>query len=159
MKDLKVNGEKVLVRVDFNVPMDETHKITDDTRIRAALPTIRHLLAEGAAVILLSHWGRPLRKPLPDGRPDTQSFTLRHLVDHLSGLLGRPVGFAPDCVGPEAEAPAAAMRPGEVLLLENTRFHAGEEKGDAELARRMAALGTVYVNDAFGAAHRAHAST
>lgn len=159
MKDLKVNGEKVLVRVDFNVPMDGAHKITDDTRIRAALPTIRHLLAGGAAVILLSHLGRPLKKLLPDGRPDTRAFTLRHVVDHLSGLLGRPVGFASDCVGPEAEALAASLRPGDVLLLENTRFHAGEEKGDPELARRMAALGSVYVNDAFGTAHRAHAST
>ena len=160
MEHLNVNGKKVLVRVDFNVPLDKnTFQITDDTRIRGALPTIKKLLEMGAAVILCSHLDRPLKKLKEDGSIDTQRFTLRHLVDHLSQLLNINVHFAPDCVGPDAERAAAMLQPGEVLLLENTRFHKGEEKGDEALAFQMAKLADFYINDAFGAAHRAHAST
>jgi phosphoglycerate kinase len=160
MKNLDLKGKKALVRVDFNVPLDkESFAITDDTRIRAALPTIRHLLAEGAAVILMSHLGRPLKKKKEDGSIDRESFTLAHLVDHLSQELGRTVQFCPETVGEKARSMAAALQPGEVLLLENTRFYPGEEKGDEALAGQMAELGDVYVNDAFGTAHRKHAST
>lgn len=160
MEHLNVNGKKVLVRVDFNVPLDKnTFQITDDTRIRGALPTIKKLLEMGAAVILCSHLDRPLKKLKEDGSIDVQRFTLRHLVGHLSQLLNTEVRFAPDCVGPDAERAAAMLQPGEVLLLENTRFHKGEEKGDEALAFQMAKLADFYINDAFGAAHRAHAST
>lgn len=153
------NGKKVLVRVDFNVPLDEKHQITDDTRIRGALPTIRYLLDQNAAVILMSHLGRPQKKKLADGSLDREKFTLSHLVGRLSDLLGRPVRFAGDVVGEEAIEKAGGLRPGEVLLLENTRFEPGEEKGDKELAEKMSRLADYYVNDAFGTAHRAHAST
>ncbi|RMF22047.1 MAG: phosphoglycerate kinase [Bacteroidetes bacterium] len=159
MQNLDVQNKKVLLRVDFNVPLDAEHRILDDTRIRKALPTIQHLLDNGAAVILLSHLGRPQKKKLPDGSLDVERFTLRHLVPHLSELLGREVLFCPEPVGEQAAQMAAALQPGQVLLLENTRFHPGETKGDEELARQWAALADVYVNDAFGTAHRAHAST
>lgn len=152
-------GKKALVRVDFNVPLNDKHQITDDTRMRAALPTLRRILAEGGAVILMSHLGRPMKKRLPDGSLDRESFTLHHLTDHLSELLERPVKFCSQTVGEEAEKMAAALQSGEVLLLENTRFEEGEKKGDKELAKKMARLGDVYINDAFGTAHRAHAST
>ncbi len=151
IEDIDVKGKHVLVRVDFNVPTKEG-KVGDDTRIRAALPTIEYLLGQGAAVILCSHLGRP------KGGPDPK-YTLKPVAEHLSGLLGKPVAFAEDCVGPAAEAAAKALQPGEVLVLENTRFHPEEEKNDLELAKQMASLAQVYVNDAFGTAHRAHSST
>ncbi|MGB3778668.1 MAG: phosphoglycerate kinase [Tunicatimonas sp.] len=151
--DINFSGKKALVRVDFNVPLDADHAITDDTRMQAAVPTIRKILNDGGAAILMSHLGRP-----KDG-PDEKN-SLKHLVKHLLELLGGThVHFASDCVGPEAEQQARELPMGEVLLLENTRFHAGETKGDEALAKQMAKLGDVYVNDAFGSAHRAHSST
>ncbi|RAK66185.1 phosphoglycerate kinase [Hymenobacter edaphi] len=145
-------GKKALVRVDFNVPLDKDFRITDDTRIRAATRTIQKILADGGAVILMSHLGRP------KGGPEDK-YSLRHLVQRLSQEYGTPVRFANDAVGEEAAAQAAALQPGEILLLENLRFHPEEEKGDAAFAQRLAGLGDVYVNDAFGTAHRRHAST
>ena len=155
LRDLDLNGKRVLVRVDFNVPLDEKDGqmvITDDTRIRETLPTLNHLLNAGAKVILCSHLGRP------KGQRDPRQ-SLAPVAPALAALIGRPVEFASDCIGPEAEAKAAALPAGGVLLLENTRFHAGEEKNDPELARGLAALAEVFVNDAFGSAHRAHSST
>ena len=149
--DIDVKGKRVLVRVDYNVPIKDA-KVTDDTRIVAAMPTVEYLLAHGAAVILFSHLGRP------KGGPDPK-YSLRPVAAHLSGLMGKPVAFADDCVGPVAQAAAKALKPGEILVLENTRFHPEEEKNDPELAKKMASLADIYVNDAFGSAHRAHAST
>jgi phosphoglycerate kinase len=151
VKDIDLKGKRVLMRVDFNVPMQDG-KVTDDKRIRASLLTIQYVLDQGASLILMSHLGRP------KGGPDPE-FSLRAASEVLASLLGKPVKMAPDCVGPEVEAMAKALRPGEVLMLENTRFHAGEEKNDLDLAKQMASLGDVYVNDAFGSAHRAHSST
>ncbi|MGI8587446.1 MAG: phosphoglycerate kinase [Chloroflexia bacterium] len=153
LRDLDVAGKRSLVRVDFNVPLDKkTGEITDDTRIRAALPTIRALLDAGASVVLMSHLGRP--------KGVTPGLSLAPAAVRLRELLpGVPMGFADDCVGEAVEAEARALRPGEILLLENLRFHPEEEANDPALARRLAALGDVYVNDAFGSAHRAHAST
>ncbi len=151
IRDIDIKGKKVLVRVDFNVPLNETG-VGDDTRIRAALPTIQYLLDGGAAVILCSHLGRP------KGGPDPK-YSLRPVAEHLSSLIGKPVKFSSDCIGPEAKEAAEELKPGEVLMLENTRFHAEEEKNDAEMARQLASLADLYVNDAFGTAHRAHAST
>jgi phosphoglycerate kinase len=147
-----LRGRRVLVRVDYNVPLDADGRITDDTRITATLPTLRRLMDAGARLVLLSHFGRPKGKPVPE-------MSLRPVAARLGELLGRDVGFCEQTVGPEAEAAAGALADGGVLLLENTRFIAGEEKNDPELARRIAALGDVFVNDAFGAAHRAHSST
>ncbi len=153
VRDVDVAGKRVLERVDFNVPLDEaTGRITDDTRIRASLPTIRYLLDHGAAVILMSHLGRPKGKANP-------KYSLRPVAERLSELLGRPVPLAPDSVGPEVEQLARNLQPGQALLLENLRFHPEEEANDAVFAKRLASLGDVYVNDAFGTAHRAHAST
>lgn len=149
--DLDVTNKKVFVRVDFNVPMKEG-VIKDDTRIKAAIPTIEYLMQHSASVILASHLGRP------KGGPDAQ-FSLKPVADHLAKLLGKPVAFVDDCIGPKAEAAAAALKPGDVLVLENTRFYPGEEKNDLELAQGMAKLADLYVNDAFGTAHRAHSST
>ncbi|PKN94907.1 MAG: phosphoglycerate kinase [Chloroflexi bacterium HGW-Chloroflexi-6] len=151
VKDIDLKGKRVFMRVDFNVPMADG-KVTDDKRIKAALPTIKYVLEQGASVLLASHLGRP------KGGPDPE-FSLKPAAEVLSTLLGVPVKMAPDCVGPEVEAIAKGLKPGEVVLLENTRFHAGEEKNDLELAKQMAALADVYVNDAFGSAHRAHSST
>ncbi len=151
VKDIDLKGKRVLMRVDFNVPM-EGGKVTDDKRIRASLPTIQYVLDQGASLILMSHLGRP------KGGPDPE-FSLKAASDVLAGLLGKPVQMAPDCVGPQVEQMARALKPGQVLMLENTRFQPGEEKNDPGLAKQMAALGDVYVNDAFGSAHRAHAST
>ena len=152
IRDVDVRGKRVLVRVDFNVPLDAQRHITDDTRIRAALPTIQYLLEHGAAVILMSHLGRP------DGKPEDK-YSLRPVAERLSHLLGRSVKMASDCIGSETEVLARALQSGEVLLLENLRFHKEEEKNNADFARQLAGLGEVYVNDAFGTAHRAHAST
>lgn len=151
VRDIDLKGKRVLMRVDFNVPMQDG-KVTDDKRIKASLPTIKYILDQGASLILMSHLGRP------KGGPDPE-FSLRPVADVLSSQLGVPVKMAPDTVGPEVEAMAKELKPGEVLLLENTRFHKGEEKNDLELAKQMAALADVYVNDAFGSAHRAHSST
>lgn len=151
IRDIDVNGKKVLVRVDFNVPLTESG-VGDDTRIRAAIPTIQYLLDHGAAVILCSHLGRP------KGGPDPK-YSLKPVADHLAELLGQPVKFAPDCIGPAAETEASSLKPGEVLVLENTRFHPEEEKNDLKMAEQLASLADLYVNDAFGTAHRAHAST
>src|SRR5512141_1703012 len=133
VKDIDLKGKRVIMRVDFNVPMDKG-LVTDDKRIKAALPTIKYVLEQGASLLLMSHLGRP------KGGPDPE-FSLKPAADVLAGLLGRPVGMAPDCVGPEVEKMAAALKPGDVLMLENTRFHPGEEKNDLELAKKMAALG------------------
>ena len=146
------NGEKALVRVDFNVPLDASFNITDDTRIKAAIPTINKILADGGSVILMSHLGRPKDGP-------AEKYSLKHVVNHLSKLLGIPVLFATDCIGEVTQRVAANLKSGEVLLLENLRFHKQEEKGDADFAKQLSELGTFYVNDAFGTAHRAHAST
>jgi phosphoglycerate kinase len=152
IRDVDVQGKRVLMRVDFNVPLDKQGQVADDTRIRAALPSIRYLLEQDAAVILMSHLGRP------DGQR-VEKFSLKPAAQRLSLLLGRPIRLAPDCIGPETERMAEDLPLGEVLLLENLRFHKEEEKNDADFARQLAALGQVYVNDAFGTAHRAHAST
>ena len=151
LKDIDVKGKKVFVRVDFNVPMDEHQNITNDTRIRATIPTIRHLLDGGAAVILACHVGRPTEAREP-------KFSTKPIVARLSELLGHEVKWAPDCVGPEAEKAAAALKPGEVLLLENLRYHKEEKKNDPAFAKQLAALADIAVDDAFGVAHRAHAS-
>ena len=148
--DLDVKGKKVLVRVDFNVPIADG-KVGDDSRVQAALPTIRYLLDNGAAVILCSHLGRPKGVDL--------TFSMRPVAEHLGTLIDAPVAFAEDCIGEPAETAAAALQPGQVLVLENTRFHDGEKKNDPEMAKQLAALADLYVNDAFGSAHRAHAST
>ncbi len=146
-------NEKALIRVDFNVPLDkQTFEITDDNRIRAALPTIKKILSDGGSVILMSHLGRP------KGGPEDK-YSLKHIISHLSELLEVPVQFAADCIGQEAVDKAASLKPGEVLLLENLRFYPEEEKGDEAFAEKLSKLGTLYVNDAFGTAHRAHAST
>ena len=146
-------GKRALVRVDFNVPLDkETMEVTDDKRIRAALPTIQHILSAGGSVILLSHFGRPKEGP-------EEKFSLKHIIKTIEKNIGKPVKFAADCIGQEAIDQSSKLQPGEVLLLENVRFYAEETKGDVAFAEKLAALGDCYVNDAFGAAHRAHAST
>ncbi|MEP0712241.1 MAG: phosphoglycerate kinase, partial [Algoriphagus sp.] len=150
--NLSFEGKKALVRVDFNVPLDKDMNVTDDTRIQAALPTINKLLNDGGAVILMSHLGRP------KGGPEDK-YSLKHIVVTLEKALGRPVKFAPDCIGREAEVLSEGLKAGEVLLLENLRFHEEEEKGDKDFAEKLSKLGDIYVNDAFGTAHRAHAST
>ncbi|GAB3645498.1 phosphoglycerate kinase [Echinicola sediminis] len=150
--NLSFEGKKALIRVDFNVPLDAKFNVTDDTRIQAALPTINKILKDGGAVILMSHLGRP--KDGPDDK-----FSLKHILLDLEKALDRPVKFAPDCIGEEAKHLAAGLKGGEVLLLENLRFYKEETKGDAEFAKKLSTLGDIYVNDAFGTAHRAHAST
>lgn len=152
IRDLNVRGKRVLERVDFNVPLDEHGLISDDTRIRASLPTIQYLLDHGASVVLMSHLGRPKGRPNP-------KYSLAPVAKRLSELLGKLVLLAPDCVGPDVERQAQALQPGDVLLLENLRFHQEEEANDPTFAKHLAALGDIYVNDAFGTAHRAHAST
>lgn len=145
-------GKKALIRVDFNVPLNAEFQITDTTRIDEALPTIKNILADGGSVILMSHLGRPKEGP-------QEKYSLKHLVKYLSEKLGTAVHFADDCIGESAEKAAAALKPGEVLLLENLRFHKEEEKGNVEFAEKLSKLGDIYVNDAFGTAHRAHGST
>ncbi|MDF2499458.1 MAG: Phosphoglycerate kinase [Anaerosporomusa subterranea] len=151
LKDIQVSGKRVFIRVDYNVPMDKVGNITDDTRIRATLPTLEYLLAQNAAVIIASHLGRPKGKPTPE-------FSLQALVPRLSGLLGREVRFVADCVGSMVEEAAKALQPGQVLLLENLRFHKEEEANDPEFSRQLASLADLMINDAFGVSHRAHAS-
>jgi phosphoglycerate kinase len=151
VRDIDVAGKRVLARVDFNVPQDETGAITDDNRIVAALPTIQYLIEHGAKTILVSHLGRP--------KGVTPKYTLAPVAHHLSKLLGKEVALLPDCVGPEVEAAVNALQDGDVVLLENVRFHPEEEKNDPEFAKQLASLADLYVNDAFGTAHRAHAST
>ena len=150
--EVDLHNKRVIIRADFNVPLDDALQITDDTRIRSTLPTINHCVDEGAKVILCSHLGRPKGKPDP-------RFSLAPVAKRLQRLLGKEVTFAPDCIGPAVEHLVARMKPGDVLLLENLRFHAGEEKNDEAFSRSLASLADVYINDAFGAAHRSHAST
>ena len=152
LRDLDVEGKRVLVRVDYNVPLGDDGKVSDDTRLVATLPTLRYLLEKGASLVLMSHLGRP------KGKPDAK-YTLAPVAQRLERLLRQPVPLAPDCVGEAAEAMARALKPGQVLLLENLRFHAEEEANDPAFSDALARLGDVYVNDAFGTAHRAHAST
>lgn len=152
LNEFNFNGKKALIRVDFNVPLDKEYNITDDNRIQAALPTIKKILADGGSAILMSHLGRP------KGGYE-EKFSLKHLVKHLSNLLGIEVKFADDCIGASAVTLAKDLKTGEVLLLENLRFYKEEEKGDEEFSKKLASLGDVYVNDAFGTAHRAHGST
>ncbi|HVC08967.1 MAG TPA: phosphoglycerate kinase [Elusimicrobiota bacterium] len=151
LQELPIQGKRVLVRVDYNVPMSDG-RVTDDTRVRETLPTLKHLISAGARVALIAHLGRPKGKPDP-------KYSLKPVAAVLEKLLGQSVSFAPDCVGPAAEKAAAALKPGGVLLLENLRYHAGEEANDKAFAKGLAKLGDVFVQDAFGALHRAHAST
>lgn len=151
LADIDFKDKKAVIRVDFNVPLDENFNVTDDNRITAAKPTIDKILADGGSVILMSHLGRPKGKE--------EKYSLKHILAKVSEVLGVEVKFAEDCVGEVAEAAAADLKPGEVLLLENLRFYKEEEAGDADFAQKLAKLGDVYVNDAFGTAHRAHAST
>lgn len=152
LRDAELKGKRVLVRVDFNVPRDKEGNIIDDVKMKAAFPTIEYLLKQGAKPILMSHLGRP------KGKAD-EKFSLKKIADHLNNILNVRVTLANDCVGPEAEKAVQGIKPGDVLLLENVRFHPEEEKNDREFSRQLAALGDVFVNDAFGSAHRAHAST
>jgi phosphoglycerate kinase len=149
---INFSGKRALVRVDFNVPLDKDFNITDDTRIKAAIPTLKKILSDGGSIVLMSHLGRPKQGP-------EEKFSLKHTVDNVSQYLERPVQFASDCVGEASEQLSAALKEGEVLILENTRFHKEETAGDEGFAQQLAKHGDVYVNDAFGSAHRAHAST
>ncbi len=150
--DLPLKGRRILVRVDFNVPLDDKQNITDDTRVVESLPTIKKILNEGGRALLMSHLGRPKGKPKPE-------FSLKPVAAHLSTLLGKPVQFAPDCIGPQVKSMVDALKDGQCLLLENLRFHNEEEANYPKFAQELASFGEVYVNDAFGTAHRAHAST
>lgn len=152
IKDVNVSGKKVLVRVDFNVPLDENLNITDDTRMRSAVPTLKHIIDNGGKLIIMSHLGRPKGEVVA-------KYSLKSVVAHLSELLGKKVAFANDCIGPEAEKVVNALNNGDVALLENLRFHKEEEKNVPEFAKALASLGDIFVSDAFGTAHRAHAST
>lgn len=152
MDNFNFKGRKALVRVDLNVPLDADFKVTDDSRMRAILPTVKKILKDGGSTVLMSHLGRPKGKVNP-------AMSLMPVAKHLEELLGMPVHFATDCIGPDARAKAAALQPGEVLLLENLRFHPEEEQGDEAFSKALSTMGDVYVNDAFGTAHRAHAST
>jgi phosphoglycerate kinase len=151
LNDFNFNNKKAIIRVDFNVPLDENFKVTDATRIEAAKPTIDKILKDGGSVILMSHLGRP--------KGVEAKYSLQHIVSKTEEILGQKVHFASDCIGEIAENAAKNIQPGEILLLENLRFYAEEEKGDVEFSKKLAALGDIYVNDAFGTAHRAHAST
>jgi phosphoglycerate kinase len=152
INDINFKGKRALIRVDFNVPLDKSFNVTDDNRIRATIPTINKILSDGGSCILMSHLGRPKEGP-------EEKYSLKHTLKTTEQLLGRPVQFANDCIGEEAKSKAAALKPGEVLLLENLRFYKEEEKGDLAFSEKLSKLGDIYVNDAFGTAHRAHAST
>lgn len=152
VNDINFKGKKALIRVDFNVPLDKSFNVTDDNRIRATIPTLKKILDDGGSCILMSHLGRPKEGP-------EEKYSLKHTISTTEKLLGTRVQFASDCIGDEAKTKAASLKPGEVLLLENLRFYKEEEKGDAAFAQKLAGLGDIYVNDAFGTAHRAHAST
>jgi phosphoglycerate kinase len=152
LDDFNFSGKRALIRVDFNVPLNDKYEITDDTRLKAALPTIKKVLSDGGSVVLMSHLGRPKSGP-------EEKFSLKHVVPYLSNKLGGDVQFADDCIGEDAFAKSAALKPGDVLLLENLRFYSEEKKGDEAFAEKLARHGDVWVNDAFGTAHRAHAST
>jgi len=157
---INFNGKRALIRVDFNVPLDKkTLAVTDDSRIKAALPTIQKILNDGGCIVLMSHLGRPLKKLKEDGTVDFEKHTLRNVLANISSIIRREVQFASDCISDEAFTQSKNLKAGEVLLLENLRFHKEEEKGDAAFAEKLAKHGDVYVNDAFGTAHRAHAST
>src|SRR4051812_25542973 len=145
-------GKRAAIRVDFNVPLNEKFEVTDPTRIRAAIPTLKKILKDGGSIVLMSHLGRPKEGP-------TNKYSLKHIVNEVSKLLGATVSFADDCISEQAFALSAALKAGEVLLLENLRFYKEEEKGDEGFAQKLSKHGTVYINDAFGTAHRAHAST
>ena len=153
------SNHRAVVRVDFNVPLDKQFNITDDSRIRAAVPTIKKILNDRGSTVLMSHLGRPLKKLKEDGTIDYTKFTLQHAVKRTSELLSVEVKFADDCIGTQAVEEARNLEPGQVLLLENLRFYKEEEKGNEDFAKKLSELGDVYVNDAFGTAHRAHAST
>jgi phosphoglycerate kinase len=157
--NIDFQNKKVLIRVDFNVPLNANGIISDDTRIRKALPTINHVLKNGGSVILMSHLGRPLKKLNKEGNIDVEKFTLWNVAPRLAELLGRNVDFVKNTIGEEVQMHADALQPGEVLLLENTRFYKEETKGDKDFAKSLAGLADIYINDAFGTAHRAHAST
>ncbi|HYG03767.1 MAG TPA: phosphoglycerate kinase [Chryseosolibacter sp.] len=152
IKDINFKEKRALIRVDFNVPLDKSFNVTDDNRIRATIPTLTKILNDGGSCVLMSHLGRPKEGP-------EEKYSLKHTIKTAEKLLGRPVQFANDCIGEEAERKAAQLKPGEILLLENLRFYKQEEKGDRAFAEKLSKLGDVYVNDAFGTAHRAHAST
>ena len=151
LNDFNFNTKKAIIRVDFNVPLDENFKVTDSTRIEAATPTIDKILKDGGSVILMSHLGRP--------KGVEENYSLKHILAKTEEVLGQKVKFASDCIGEEAESAAKKLQSGEILLLENLRFHPEEENGDVVFAKKLASLGDIYVNDAFGTAHRAHAST
>ena len=157
--NIDFKNKKVLVRVDFNVPFNNEMQVTDDTRIRRALPTLKHILEQGGALILMSHLGRPQKKRKDDGSIDIDKFTLKNVIPALEDLIGVEVDFAPDCIGDIAREKANDLNAGQILLLENTRFYKEEKDGDEDFARKLSELADVYVNDAFGTAHRAHAST
>lgn len=160
MQFLNLVGKRIIVRVDFNVPLESNLNVTDDTRIKESIPTLKYLLnLDGVSLVLLSHLDRPLKKLLPDGTIDVNRFSLKNILPNLTDLLGCEVLFADDCIGEPAETLAKSLKPGQVLLLENTRFHKEEEKGDETFSKKLAGLGEAYINDAFGTAHRAHAST
>ena len=159
VENFNFSGKRALIRVDFNVPLDKQYNITDDSRIKGAVPTIQKILKDGGSVVLMSHLGRPLKKLKEDGTVDYNKHSLKHVVARTAELLGVPVQFAEDCISDKAFQMSAALKPGEVLLLENLRFYKEEEKGDAGFAEKLSKHGNVYVNDAFGTAHRAHAST
>jgi len=159
VENFNFSGKRALIRVDFNVPLDKQLNITDDSRIKGALPTIQKILKDGGSVVLMSHLGRPLKKLKEDGTIDYNKYSLKHVVQRTSQLLGLEVKFADDCISDAAFQQSATLKPGEVLLLENLRFYKEEEKGDPGFAEKLSKHGDVYVNDAFGTAHRAHAST
>ena len=158
--EIAIEGKQLIIRVDFNVPLDDQFKVTDDTRIRAAIPTIQYAIEKGCSVILMSHLGRPQKKKLSDGRIDQQRFTLEHIIATLQTHLSKTsISFASDILAEETKVMAKNLQAGQILVLQNTRFYTEESKGDPRFAEHLSSLADVYINDAFGTAHRAHAST